>query len=71
MRFNMWPYREKVMAECKEKGIWKISTSWEEMFRKLGFSSHKFHGVSYKFDGYNKHQLSDEEFVIFLLRYSS
>ena len=64
MRFNMWPYREKVMAECKEKGIWKISTSWEEMFRKLGFSSYKFYN-------YNKHQLSDEEFLIFVLRYSS
>ena len=66
MRFNMWPYREKVMAECKEKGIWKISTSWEEMFHKLGFSSYKFCG-----DGGKWHYLSEDEFVIFALRYSA
>ena len=70
MIFDIHPYYAAVRADCREKGIWKISTSWEEMFRKLGFSSHKFHGVSYKFDGYNRHQLSDDEFVIFVLRYS-
>jgi len=69
MRFNMWPYREKVMAECKEKGIWKISTSWEELFHKLGFSSYKYCG--YEDSNNLPHSLSDEEFVIFALRYSA
>ena len=63
MIFDIHPYCSAFVADCIEKGIWE-GYSWEGMFHKLGFSS-------YKFDGYNKHQLSDEEFVIFLLRYSS
>ena len=68
MRFDINLYYGAFKADCKEKGIWE-GYSWEEMFHKLGFSSYKY-GYGYKFDGYNRHQLSDDEFVIFVLRYS-
>ena len=68
MRFGINPYYDAFVADCEAKGLWKIST-WEECFKGLGFSS-------YKFDGYDDsqmswHYLSDDEFVIFALRYSS
>ena len=70
MFFDINPYYDAFVADCEAKGLWRQGTTWEECFKGLGFSSHKFHGVSYKFDGYNRHQLSDDEFVIFVLRYS-
>ena len=66
MRFNMKSYYDAVVADCKEKGIWGNWDEWEEMFHKLGFSSYKFYGY-----GDYGNYLSDEEFVIFVLRYSA
>ena len=63
MIFDIHPYCSAFVADFIEKGIWE-GYSWTEIFHKLGFSSYKFYN-------YNKHQLSDEEFLIFVLRYSS
>ena len=65
MRFDINPYYGAFKADCKEKGIWE-GYSWEEMFHKLGFSSYKFCG-----DGGKWHYLSEDEYVIFVLRYSA
>ena len=65
MRFNMNDYLEAVRDDCTEKGIWK-DHSWVEIFHKLGFSSYKFCG-----DGGKWHYLSEDEYVIFVLRYSA
>ena len=69
MRFNMNNYHAAIVADCKEKGIWRSWRNWdewEEMFHKLGFSSYK-----YGYEGGKWHYLSEAEFVIFALRYSS
>ena len=62
MRFAMGPYLYKFRSDCIENGVWNKTK--EEMFHKLGFSSYRYYG-------YNDHYLSDDEFVIFALRYSS
>ena len=71
MRFAMKYYYTAFKAECIEKGIWhgtrSRQNSWEECFNGLGFSSYKFCG----YHGDKWHYLSEAEFVIFALRYSS
>jgi len=68
MRFSISLYRDLFMADCTEKGIW--GETWTEIFHKLGFSSYKFYGDTYCGYGGKWHYLSDEEFLIFALRYS-
>ena len=64
MRFSISLYRDLFMADCTEKGIW--GETWTEIFHKLGFSSYKFCSYGDKF-----HYLSEDEFLIFALRYSA
>jgi len=68
MLFDMEPYLDKIRADCKDKGIWGGTswTTWTEIFHKLGFSSYKFCSYGDKF-----HYLSEDEFLIFALRYSA
>ena len=66
MRFCIAKYYDEIIADVKKQGI--EFTCWEDCFHKLGFSSYKFYGYS---DGKNLPQyLSEDEFVIFALRYS-
>ena len=66
MLFDMEPYLDKIRADCKDKGVWRLDTTYQECFNGLGFSSYKFCGYGDKF-----HYLSEDEFVIFALRYSA
>ena len=63
MIFNINPYYDEFVADCMENGIWH-GTTWEECFRGLGFSSYKYSR------DIGLHYLSDDEFVIFILRFS-
>ena len=67
MKFSIEPYIKTFKTDCIEKGIWH-DTTYQECFNGLGFSSYK-----YGYGGGNRlpHYLSDEEFLIFVLRYSS
>ena len=67
MIFKMGPYLDKFRADCKDKGVWRLDTTYQECFNGLGFSSYKYCG--YEGGNWLPHYLSDEEFVIFALRY--
>ena len=65
MRFCIVKYYDKLIQECKEKNI--AHESWFQVFTALGYTSYVYYGYD---DGKNLPQyLSEEEFVIFALRY--
>ena len=64
MRFDITPFRTKFRAAGIEKGVW--SGHWIDAFRGCGFSSYKFYGHHESLP----HYLSEDEFVVFVLRYS-
>ena len=71
MYFYIDQYVDKFRHECIEKRVW--ACSWGESFRGCGFSSYRFTDVDTTGDdttGNGLHYLSDEEFLIFVLRYS-
>lgn len=66
MKFSMNDYFEAVMADCIENGAW-YNMPWWESFKAMGFTS-------YHYDENNDrcpHYLSDEEFLIFVLKYGA
>ena len=65
MRFCIVKYYDKLIQECKEKHIEHYT--WNQIFTALGYTSYVNYGYD---DGKGLPQyLSDEEFVIFALRY--
>ena len=66
MYFYIDQYVDKFRYECIEKRIW--ACSWGESFRGCGFRSYRF--TDGDATGNGLHYLSDEEFLIFVLRYS-
>ena len=66
MRFSMGPYLFKFIEASIDKGVWADHT-WEESFNGLGFSSYKYCG--YEDSNNLPHYLSEDEFLIFVLRY--
>lgn len=69
MRFDINPYYDAFRDDCIEKGIWE-GYSWMLCFHKLGFSSYEWLGYEYGISDLPPHYLSEEEFVVFVLRYS-